>query len=39
MRVLCTFDLLELDGKDMRRVPIEERKATLGKLLRRSPMA
>jgi hypothetical protein len=29
--VLCAFDLLELDGQDMRRVPIEERKATLAK--------
>jgi ATP-dependent DNA ligase len=35
--ILCAFDLLELDGKDMRRVPIEERKTTLAKLLRRSP--
>ncbi len=33
--ILCAFDLLELDGKDMRRVPIEERKATLAKLLRK----
>ena len=32
--VLCAFDLLELDGKDLRREPIEERKALLGKLLR-----
>ncbi len=30
--VLCAFDLIELDGKDMRRAPIEERKATLAKL-------
>jgi bifunctional non-homologous end joining protein LigD len=35
--ILCAFDLLELDGKDLRRAPIEERKATLAKLLRRSP--
>jgi bifunctional non-homologous end joining protein LigD len=35
--VLCAFDLLELDGRDMRRVPIEERKATLAKLLRKPP--
>jgi bifunctional non-homologous end joining protein LigD len=31
--VLCTFDLLELDGKDLRREPIEERKRLLAKLL------
>jgi bifunctional non-homologous end joining protein LigD len=35
--ILCAFDLLELDGHDMRGVPIEERKATLAKLLRRPP--
>jgi hypothetical protein len=28
------FDLLEVDGKDLRRAPIEERKGTLAKLLR-----
>ena len=33
--ILCAFELLELDGKDMRRAPIEERKAALVKLLRR----
>jgi len=33
--VLRAFDLLELDGDDLRRAPIEERKATLAKLLRR----
>jgi bifunctional non-homologous end joining protein LigD len=33
---LCAFDLLELDGHDLRRAPIEERKATLAKLLRPS---
>ena len=27
------FDLLELDGKDLRHTPIEERKGTLAKLL------
>src|SRR5262249_41056256 len=27
--VLCAFDLLELDGKDLRREPIEKRKALL----------
>jgi bifunctional non-homologous end joining protein LigD len=31
--VLCAFDLIELDGKDLRRAPIEERKGTLAKLL------
>jgi ATP-dependent DNA ligase len=31
--VLCAFDLIELDGKDMRRVPIEERKHALANLL------
>ena len=34
--VLCAFDLFELEGHDMRRVAIEERKAALAKLLRRS---
>ena len=33
--ILCAFDLLELDGRDMRRAPIEERKAALAKLLRK----
>ncbi len=33
---LCAFDLLELDGEDMRRMPIELRKATLKSLLRRT---
>ena len=31
--VHCPFDLLELDGKDLRRQPIEERKRLLAKLL------
>ena len=31
--VLCAFDLLEVDGKDLRRTPIEERKGTRAKLL------
>ena len=31
--VHCAFDLLELDGKDLRREPIEERKRLLAKLL------
>jgi bifunctional non-homologous end joining protein LigD len=30
--VLCAFDLLELDGRDLRREPIEERKRLLVKL-------
>jgi bifunctional non-homologous end joining protein LigD len=32
--VHCAFDLLELDGRDLRREPIEERKRLLGKLLK-----
>ena len=35
--ILCAFDLLEVDGADLRRAPIEERKAALAKLLRRPP--
>src|SRR6516164_4325810 len=31
--VLCAFDLLEVDGKDLRRRPIEARKDLLAKLL------
>jgi bifunctional non-homologous end joining protein LigD len=31
--VLCAFDVLELDGDDLRRTPIEERKRILAKLL------
>jgi bifunctional non-homologous end joining protein LigD len=34
--VLCAFDLLELDGRDLRREPIENRKALLAKLLKGS---
>jgi bifunctional non-homologous end joining protein LigD len=34
--VLSAFDLLELDGKDLRRKPIEERKRLLAKLLKGS---
>jgi ATP-dependent DNA ligase len=34
--ILCAFDLLELDGQDMRRAPLEERKAVLAKLLHRT---
>jgi len=33
---LCAFDLLELEGEDLRREPIEVRKATLKGLLRRA---
>jgi len=32
--VLCAFDLLNLDGEDLRRTPIETRKLTLKSLLR-----
>ena len=32
--VHCAFDLLELDGQDLRREPIEKRKASLAKLLK-----
>jgi ATP-dependent DNA ligase len=32
--VLCAFDLLELDGADLRSQPLERRKATLAELLR-----
>jgi bifunctional non-homologous end joining protein LigD len=31
--VLCAFDLIELDGDDLRPLPIEHRKDRLGKLL------
>jgi ATP-dependent DNA ligase len=31
---LCAFDLLELNGKDLRREPLEVRKSTLASLLR-----
>jgi bifunctional non-homologous end joining protein LigD len=34
--VLCAFDLLELDGRDLRRNPIEKRKALLAELLKGS---
>jgi bifunctional non-homologous end joining protein LigD len=33
--VLCAFDLLELNGKDQRTLPLEERKARLADLLSR----
>jgi len=32
--VLCAFDLIELDGEDLRRAPIEHRKRKLAKLVR-----
>jgi bifunctional non-homologous end joining protein LigD len=32
---LCAFDMIELDGEDLRRVRIEERKRALAKLLGR----
>jgi bifunctional non-homologous end joining protein LigD len=32
--VLCAFDLIELDGEDLRRSPIEHRKRKLAKLAR-----
>jgi ATP-dependent DNA ligase len=35
--VLCAFDLLEVDGEDLRRLPIEVRKAGLAQLLLRMP--
>ncbi len=35
-RERIAFDLLELDGADMRREPIEVRKATLASILRKS---
>jgi bifunctional non-homologous end joining protein LigD len=33
-RTLCTFDLLELNGRDLRQEPIEDRKRELTDLLR-----
>src|SRR6202011_2251814 len=35
LATLCAFDLLQLDDKDARPLPIEERKAALKKLLRK----
>ena len=35
--VLCAFDLLELNGTDLRRKPIEYRKSELSKILRAIP--
>ena len=37
--VHCAFDLLELDGKDLRRRPIEERKILLTELLHGSNLS
>src|SRR5438309_3544861 len=37
--VLCAFDLLELDGEDLRRHAIEERKRMLANLLRGSNLS
>ncbi|MGA7389184.1 MAG: hypothetical protein WBW99_14855 [Pseudolabrys sp.] len=34
--VSCAFDLLMLDGNDLRRKPFAERKAALRKLLKRT---
>jgi bifunctional non-homologous end joining protein LigD len=34
--LLIAFDLIELDGEDLRRAPIEQRKRTLAKLVRRA---
>jgi bifunctional non-homologous end joining protein LigD len=34
---LLAFDLLELDGRDLRREPLEVRKATLASVLRKAP--
>ena len=35
--ILCAFDLLEIDGEDLRRAPIEHRKHRLARLLRSPP--
>jgi bifunctional non-homologous end joining protein LigD len=37
-RPLCAFDLIELDGEDLRRSSIEYRKRKLAKLVRRSEL-
>jgi bifunctional non-homologous end joining protein LigD len=34
--IACAFDLLRLEGDDLRRLPLSERKVRLRKLLRRS---
>ena len=33
--VLCAFDLIEIDGKDLRSAPIEQRKHALADVLQR----
>ena len=35
--VLCAFDLIEVDGKDLRRTPLEARKQALAEMLRGMP--
>src|SRR5262245_37635999 len=35
--LLCAFDVLELDGNDLRRQPLETRKKVLSRLLRDAP--
>lgn len=35
----CAFDLIELDGEDLRRAPIEERRDRLQRLVRGAPSA
>ena len=35
--LLCAFDLIELDGEDLRREPLVTRKATLASLLSKAP--
>src|SRR5204863_4251378 len=37
--VLFAFDLLELGGKDLRRIPLEERKGALAQLVRKASWA
>jgi ATP-dependent DNA ligase len=32
--VLCAFNLIELDGEDLRRTPVEQRKGKLLRLVR-----
>ena len=34
--ILCAFDLLEIDGEDLRRAPIEHREHRFARLLRSS---
>jgi bifunctional non-homologous end joining protein LigD len=37
--VLCAFDLLDLESRDLRREPIEQRKQRLAKLLKGSHLS